>query len=248
MCQNDNKMDLKLPRAILLDLDDTIIANEVFKEECWERIGIEFSNHLNGVSTDQFLYSIMKQSDLFWADAERHRIWRQKLEKARRVIVGLAFAELGIHDNSLAEGIADRFSTLRDEALRPFPGAIETVQNFKERGIKLALVTNGNSETQRKKIQRFDLSRLFDHILIEGEQGIGKPDERIYIKALQLLGTEPEETWMIGDNIEWDVLAPQRVGIKGIWIHNKRDGYKGLPSEKPLLILKSLPEIMNYTT
>ena len=81
----------------------------------------------------------------------------------------------------------------------------------------LALVTNGGAEGQRAKIERFSIAPLFNHIQIEGEHEFGKPDERAYLHAMNALGVEPHETWMVGDNLEWEVAAPQRLGIFAIW-------------------------------
>ncbi|MGA9348435.1 MAG: HAD-IA family hydrolase [Anaerolineae bacterium] len=47
--------------------------------------------------------------------------------------------------------------------------------------------------------------------MIKGEFGVGKPDDRVYLHALDQLNVKPEETWMVGDNLEWDVRAPQRM-------------------------------------
>lgn len=55
----------------------------------------------------------------------------------------------------------------------------------------------------------------------EEEFGVGKPDSSIYLHAVKQLGVTPEEAWMIGDNFEWEVIAPQQIGIKGIWINPK---------------------------
>ncbi len=66
---------------------------------------------------------------------------------------------------------------------------------------------------QRSKINRFGLADLFDLILIEGEVGFGKPDPRVYERALESLGVAAGDTWMVGDNLEWDVAEPQRQGI-----------------------------------
>ena len=71
-----------------------------------------------------------------------------------------------------------------------------------EQGCRLALLTNGGSKGQRLKIDRFNLAMLFDVILIEGEVGFGKPDPRIYTKALAALDVPASEAWMIGDNLE----------------------------------------------
>jgi FMN phosphatase YigB (HAD superfamily) len=51
-------------------------------------------------------------------------------------------------------------------------------------------------------------------------------DERAYTHAMEVLGVGPHETWMVGDNLEWEIVAPQRLGIYAIW----HDGYGvGLP-------------------
>jgi FMN phosphatase YigB (HAD superfamily) len=43
---------------------------------------------------------------------------------------------------------------------------------------------------------------------------------------MEVLGVGPHETWMVGDNLEWEIVAPQRLGIYAIW----HDGYGvGLP-------------------
>ncbi len=53
----------------------------------------------------------------------------------------------------------------------PLPGALETLARIRDRGIRLALITNGSAELQRGKIRRFDLERFFDASLVEGEFG-----------------------------------------------------------------------------
>lgn len=40
----------------------------------------------------------------------------------------------------------------------------------------------------------------------------------MYRSALEALKSAPSETWMVGDNLEWDVAAPMRLGLTGIWL------------------------------
>lgn len=54
---------------------------------------------------------------------------------------------------------------------------------------------------------------MFDYILIEGEFGAGKPDKSVFIHVLEKLDVAPQESWMIGDNLEHDMSGAQRVGI-----------------------------------
>jgi putative hydrolase of the HAD superfamily len=115
--------------------------------------------------------------------------------------------------DDLAIRIADRFTAYREEEIFVFPGAHETIDRLKALGVRLALVTNGAADTQRAKVERFELAHRFDHIQIEGEHGFGKPEERAYHHAMAALGVSAPETWMIGDNLEWEVEVPQRLGI-----------------------------------
>ena len=86
---------------------------------------------------------------------------------------------LHIDHPALANEIADAYTSEREETVEPFPGAIDTLHYLKDQGICLALITNGNAEGQRRKVDKFGLGSIFDYILIEGEFGVGKPDEQV---------------------------------------------------------------------
>jgi putative hydrolase of the HAD superfamily len=104
-------------------------------------------------------------------------------------------------------------------------------------------LTNGDGETQRYKIERFDLAKYFETILIEGELGFGKPNMRMYRLALSSLGLKPEQTCMIGDNLNWDVEAPQELGIRAIWIDRKGTGLPTGSNAIPHGIIRDVSEI-----
>lgn len=180
--------------------------------------------HIEGLDdarTDEIVGAIKERAKWYWSDKDRHRIGRLDLAKARTEIVGAALEQLSPSDASLANRIAVDYGFERDAAVTLLPGAIETITYIKSLGIKLALITNGASSAQRQKINRFKLAGLFEHIFIEEEFGVGKPDPSIYLHAVNQLGVMPEEAWMVGDNFEWEVIAPQQIGIKGIWINPK---------------------------
>ena len=152
----------------------------------------------------------------FWSDPARHRHWRLRLLDARRENVAAAFAELAasgrpVPPTDVAHALGNRFSEYREEQMHLLPDAHEVVDALKQRGVLLALVTNGAGDTQRAKVERFELAHRFDHIQIEGECGFGKPEERAYLHAMEALEVKPDETWMVGDNLEWEVAAPQRL-------------------------------------
>ena len=238
----------QLPRAILFDLDDTIIAAYGRPELAWTVVVGEFAREL-GMSTPLVVDAIGVAARTFWSDTERHRIWRQKMDEARREIVARGFAVLAraghkVPPAELQIRLADRFSAYRNENLQLYPGAHATIDTLRASGVKLALITNGASEHQRDKIVRFELSHRFDHIQIEGEYGFGKPEPRAYVHAMERLGTGPHATWIVGDNLEWEVIAPQKLGLHAIWYDPLGDGLPDGHAAKPDRIIRTLGELL----
>jgi putative hydrolase of the HAD superfamily len=168
------------------------------------------------------------------------------IRQARQTVIEDAFTGIGIRDvRHSATAFCDRFSELRSAGARIYSGARETIESLKEAGTALALVTNGAADIQRAKIERFSLAPLFDHIQIEGEQGFGKPDEQAYLHAMYALGVRSSDTWMVGDNLEWEVAAPQRLGIYAIWHDHRGIGLPAGSAVHPDRIIKQLSELLH---
>lgn len=233
-----------MPQAILFDLDSTIIANNATSSDCWRGICQRFINRLPGFEADQLYSEIRKSGDSFWSDPERHRSGRLNLYSTRRLIVSKAFDVLNINDGKLTEELADTYTVEREESMKLVPGAIETLTHFRNIGHKLALVTNGASEFQRAKIDRFNLAPFFHHILVEGEFGHGKPEKQVFISVLEKLDTKPDDAWMVGDDLERDIAGANNAGVFSIWVD--REG-KGLLENSPVIpdrIIRSITELV----
>ena len=125
-----------------------------------------------------------------------------------------------------------------------FPDAHATIDALRAAGVRLALVTNGASEIQREKIRRFDLEHRFEHIQVEGEVGFGKPEAEAYHHAMRALDTLAHTTWMVGDNLEWEVAAPRRLGIHTVWHDHAKTGLPENAPAEPHRIIHGLAELM----
>lgn len=233
-----------LPKGILIDLDDTILAYSVVAEPIWRRLCLEFSNLMDSVRPEKLFQEIQMVSNWFWSDKERHKTGRRDLNSARRLVVAQAFRELGLKDLSLAHEMADSFSAQREEEVYLFKKAEETLEYLTGQNILLALMTNGEARKQRNKVKRFNLERFFSSILIEGEMGFGKPEEAVYKRAMKELGLGPDEVWAVGDNLEWDVGAPQKLGIFGIWNDFLRQGLPSGSEVIPDRIIHDISELV----
>jgi putative hydrolase of the HAD superfamily len=232
-----------LPQAVLLDLDDTILDDSSNVASCWREACFAHQPEMAGLDPTSVYQAIEKTQRWYWGDPERHRVGRLDLDAARREVVRMSLADLGVDALELAAKIADRYSHQRDIGIQPFADAVDTVQWLRESGCRLALLTNGSGVAQRSKITRFGLAELFDLILIEGELGFGKPDPRVYARALDELGVAPAGACMVGDNLEWDVAQPQRQGIFGIWVNVRGVALPGGRSVQPNRIIRRLSEL-----
>ena len=147
-----------VPRVVLLDLDDTIVDDTSAVNECWMAA-------CSGCPHAGLTEAIRSVREWYWSDPGRHRVGRLDMPVARRHIVRMAMGRIGLADEGLIDQIASRYGALRDERLALIPGAIETVQWFRESGCRTALLTNGAGSAQRVKIARFGLEPLFDLIV-----------------------------------------------------------------------------------
>ncbi|MDP6454180.1 MAG: HAD family hydrolase [SAR202 cluster bacterium] len=234
----------KLPKAMLIDLDDTILAYDKLSRPIWLSVCQNHAEELPNVTPEQLVEAIDEYRKWYWSDPTRHRRARLNLGNVRGDVVEGGFERLGIKAAELALKMGNEYAKRREQAVAPFPGAIDALVALKDLGMRMAMVTNGSSETQRAKINRWDLEQYFDFILVEGEFGKGKPEPDVYRHAMKTLDSQPSNTWMVGDNLEWEVAAPQRMGITGVW-HDWRG--RGLPkgaSIKPDRIITSLQELL----
>jgi putative hydrolase of the HAD superfamily len=238
---------MALPRAILFDLDDTLIRAYAQPEEAWRRLLGGFAEPLDAhdaPAIERVRAAVMDEARILWTDQAAAARWRLDIPGARRLSTRRALARLGHDDAALADRIADAFTEMRRREYRLYPDAHATVDALRRAGVKLALVTNGASEIQRAKIERFDLGHRFDHIQIEGEFGRGKPEPAVYEHALSRLGCQACDAWMVGDNYEWEVVAPQKLGMCGIWYDPFDTGVPAAATARPMRVIRRLAELV----
>ncbi len=95
----------------------------------------------------------------------------------------------------------------------PIPGAAEALGELKERGLKLAVVSNGDGQAPRR-LREAGLADFFEAIVDSGNVGVEKPDPRIFRIALERIGVEPGEAVHVGDFYQVDVLGARKAGLR----------------------------------
>ncbi|MDO4357854.1 MAG: HAD family hydrolase [Clostridia bacterium] len=235
---------MKAPKAIFFDLDDTLIASDPVAPIAWERSYVAFVNRYAPAFSVDALHEARLRADAeFWSDPERNEWGRAHIDEARRRILRASLASLYFSDASAADAIADQFARLLTEMIHLLPGARDALASLRRLGLRLALVTNGDSRIQRAKIAQFDLDGYFEAIFIDTEIGFRKPDPRMFTHALRVMDLHPSEVWMVGDKLSRDVLGARRAGIFAVWNDYRQIGLPANAPAIPDLIIHSVAEL-----
>jgi putative hydrolase of the HAD superfamily len=236
-------MDIDAPKAIFFDMDGTLLDWQVGMEESWVAACESGCAQLPGVDTESLLAAVKVKRDWFWAHPVHSPVGRMDLDHATRVIVTEAVTSLGLDAPVVAASIAADYRTRRDGSIVLYTGALQVLETIRERGLKMALITNGNAISQRRSVERFGLAPYFDCIVIEGEFGCGKPDERVFRHALAACGVEPADTWMVGDNLEADIATPRALGMHTVWIDEAGEGVPVGAPATPHRVIRQIAEL-----
>ena len=121
------------------------------------------------------------------------------------------FAQTLKLDLSLQQDVDEiiRHFTAWPEAL--FSGSIELLSSLKQR-YTLAALSNINELHVPRMLEEFHLHRFFDQLYFSNELGLAKPDPKIYLKAIELLGVNAQEI-VFFDDVENNVNAALEVGL-----------------------------------
>ena len=120
----------------------------------------------------------------------------------------------------------------------------EGTENVPVNQVIALLLTDGEAAKQRRSVDRYDLAQYFDCIVIEGEFGVGKPDERVFRHALAAVSGRPETTWMIGDSLEVDIAPAIGMGMHGVLVDTTGDGLPADTPARPDRIVRAISELI----
>lgn len=235
------------PKAILFDLDDTIVDFSTSSSKAWQKVSKEFVNKYPVDFTAEELFKAIDATrDQFWTKLYQGKIKRDhSISEACQMLQGV-LKLVDYPDLSKAGEMADSFNKFYFESLAVFKGAIETLEKLQALQMRMALITNGDSKKQRTQLERLNLERFFEVILIDTELGFSKPDPRIFNLALEKLALRPAEVWMVGDSLVNDIDGAQKIGIYSIWNDFKSKGLEKNSTVVPDKIVNSISEILDF--
>lgn len=208
-------------RGILFDLDDTLADSSGVEGAVWEHVVEAITKLVPGVDRAELRRRYLEVLEEHYAPLAAGHI---DFLTFRRNRLADALAPWGEVSDELFERYLREKERIADE-MRPFPDAIATVRALRAQGVKVGVLTNGPSDFQRRKLEISGIGSELDAIAISGELGVAKPEREAFDRALALLGTKADETAMVGDSLENDVLGGIEAGFAAVvWMPGRRKG------------------------
>jgi putative hydrolase of the HAD superfamily len=187
-------------RVVSFDLDGTI-TDISFVDSVWlEGIprlyalkkGLAFEDAKNSVMNE---YSEVGRERLEWYDLS---YWIEKL--------GLEVSP---------EEVLSSFQ----HRIRIFPEVLEVLEEFRDRGLRLIVVTNARREFVDLELEKTKIGHYFERVFSStSDFGLIKKSVSLYRKVCSICGVSPEEMVHVGDDRRFDFEVPSKLGITAFYL------------------------------
>lgn len=209
-------MDYKNIKHIFFDLDHTLWDFEKNSEEALSEIIAKCQKDCDfNFTLEEFLDVYKPLNELMWELYRENKITKEDLRVRR---FGDALIKFGITDLKIAEHIADEYVKISPRKTNLFPHAMDALEYLSKK-YELHIITNGFAEIQSTKLKMSNIDIFFDKVITSEAIGVKKPHPLIFSHALKESGATKENSLMVGDNYEADILGAINSGIPAIYFN-----------------------------
>jgi len=195
---------------VFFDLDHTLWDFDKNSALTFEKI-FELNNIK--INLDEFLKIYVPINFRYWKLYREEKIDKAKLRYGR---LNDAFNVLNLKvKSSLIYKLSDDYILYLPTFNHLFEGAIETLEYLQNK-YKLHIITNGFKEVQQGKLNNSNIDKYFTTVTNSEMVGVKKPNPKIFKHALNKASASKENSIMIGDNYEADILGALNFGIDAI--------------------------------
>jgi putative hydrolase of the HAD superfamily len=202
-------------RHIFFDLDNTLWDYQANMRETFSEIFQELN--IAGIQEhfDEFVRLFIENNDKCWKAYRKGLISKELLRRKR---FSDTLESIGIKDDSIIVPMADLYQGRVSRKSNLFPGVHETLAYLKEK-YALYIITNGFIEIQTNKLESAELSQYFKRIFMAEATGFQKPDKRFFYHALSSVHAKKQESLMVGDDMDADIIGAKEAGIDQVFFN-----------------------------
>src|SRR5258706_6827839 len=205
-------------RHLFFDLDHTLWDFEANARATLAELYQSLQLEKRGVYDFELFYrNYLVHNEKLW---ERYRNGYIKQEELRVKRMWLTLLDFKIADDRLAEEMNIRFLDLLPTRTLLFPYTVVILTYLTNRNYSLHLITNGFEKKQHSKLKYSGLATLFKEVITSQASTSQKPQKEIFEFAFEKAKAKREQSIMIGDTIEVDVLGAINAGIDQVHVNH----------------------------
>lgn len=197
-------------KAIVFDLDDTLTDFSFATTRVEAFISVTLARKY-AIKNIELLQGINRYRHMFSSSIKRASL---PIHNSRELWFSKLFAEYKIKESPKTWEL--RYWSMINKTVRLFVGVISLLDNIKLRKY-LFTDSDGKKVFKMQRIKLLGIRRYFDDILLSDDVGINKPSKKVFKKLLQLLGVEPWDAFIVGDDPILDLKVAKDMGFKTIW-------------------------------
>ncbi|WP_144612148.1 HAD family hydrolase [Bacillus cereus] len=213
-------------RAVLFDLDGTLLDRRQSLEQFIHDQYNRFSSHLMSIEKSEYCSRFLELDNNGYT-------WKDK-------VYATLLCEYNITTLTQEQLLHDYITNFQHHCI-PFQNMHELLQRLTQKNMKIGIITNGFTDFQMNNLRALNIHTYTNTILVSEAEGIKKPHPAIFERALHKLDVKATECLYVGDHPENDVLASERVGILGVW---KRDSF--LDGFEHPRVVNDLLEVLSF--
>ncbi len=204
----------------------------------------------NGVTVgEDFLPLFRAEREKGWKESEASELEQTVEEALHRALVQLGHSPL---DGLLTHAV-EQFFTPGEAYQRAYPGALETLQGLRQRGLRVGLISNADDDgLVQRAVVRLGFAPYLNPITSSAGLRWRKPNPSIFKHVADQWRLAPQQMAMVGDAPVYDILGAHRANMRGILVDRGEghpwqaipEKYADDPAIQPDATIGHLAEIM----
>jgi putative hydrolase of the HAD superfamily len=222
-------------KHVFFDLDHTLWDFDKNSALAFQRV---FSKHKIEIEIQKFLQAYAPINFNYWKEYREERVTKEQLRRGRLTDTFKIFKQE--YPIEVIDVLAHSYIEELPFDNHLFEGTHE-ILTYLSNKYTLHIITNGFEEVQHLKLKNSNINHFFETVTTSEEVGVKKPNPKVFHKALQKAAAIPEESLMIGDTFEADILGAEGIGMRTIFYN-----YRNEKLPEKYSVVDTLLEIKNH--
>ncbi|MEO0367161.1 MAG: HAD family hydrolase [Pseudomonadota bacterium] len=205
------------PKCIFFDLDETLVENKRTVPELFVDVYADQAEILGSENQERFFTTLREHAGGLWESMFDSNDSPESLfaDCFIQSVAALGF-DSG-ESTDLGNAMINRYQQLSAANVQLYDDAISTINQLREQGFQVGIITNGIEKIQQGKIDAVKLEDHVNHVTISAQARAHKPHAPVFELALSRANCGPSEAWQVGDHATNDVAGAIRMGMKGVF-------------------------------